>query len=208
VRDCLQWLTGTSGDFASFNFDTSSSTVSLTGTHLQHQYYDICWRRERGYCSLCFSTKIVGAVDTASSFGVSASASATIFQSNADSLCSFAPTTNLLLVVTNSLGPALTDYISVVNLQASIGTANTAGVSRICGAIFAGVAGETATATACTWSSPFKWGVHFDGGELISNPAADASAGQAQENATPTDLTAGQGQGFTGFYMSYWQNKC
>ena len=28
-----------------------------------------------------------------------------------------APTTNLLLVTTDSLGPALTDYISVVNLQ-------------------------------------------------------------------------------------------
>lgn len=211
VRNCLQWFTGISGEFASFNFDTSATTVSLTAVHLQDQYYDICWRRERGYCSLCFSVKISAAADAASSFGISASGAPAAFQSAADSLCSFAPTTAIVggvAITTNGLGPAHTDFISVVNLQPSIGTTNTAGATRVCGRIFEARSAQAATATACTWSAPFKWGVHFDGGEIIAQIGAAAATGTTMENVQPAELIAGQGQGYTGFYMSYWQNKC
>ena len=37
---------------------------------------------------------------------------------------------------------------------------------------------------------------------------AAAATGTTMENVQPAELIAGQGQGYTGFYMSYWQNKC
>ena len=72
------------GNFASFNFDTSKTsnlkTVLWTQFHLANQYYDICIRRSRGYCSICYSPQIMhdGIADMAAppiqgtSFGVSA----------------------------------------------------------------------------------------------------------------------------------------
>ena len=43
-------------------------------------------------------------------------------------------------------------------------------IFRVCGRIFEARSAQAATATACTWSAPFKWGVHFDGGEIIGTP--------------------------------------
>merc|ERR1719242_2715654 len=65
-QDCLQFHTASSGTIASFNWDTSSSSVSAS------QYYDICIRRARNYCSVCYSPQIVAAAPALSSFGVSA----------------------------------------------------------------------------------------------------------------------------------------
>ena len=44
--------------------------------HLSDQYYDICFRRARGYCSICYSPQISNTatnVIEGSSFGLSAS---------------------------------------------------------------------------------------------------------------------------------------
>ena len=46
------------GTMASFNWDTTSTTIAASQTHLSHQYYDICIRRARGYCSICYSPYI------------------------------------------------------------------------------------------------------------------------------------------------------
>ena len=43
-QDCLQYLTASTGNIASFNWDTSSTTVSSSQYHLSDQYYDICIR--------------------------------------------------------------------------------------------------------------------------------------------------------------------
>ena len=43
-QDCLQYLTASTGDIASFNWDTSSTSVSSSQYHLSDQYYDICIR--------------------------------------------------------------------------------------------------------------------------------------------------------------------
>merc|ERR1711978_713131 len=76
-QDCLQYLTASSGTVASFNWDTSSSTVSSTSQfHLSSQYYDICIRRARSYCSICYSPQVVGSSTAplaAASYGLSAS---------------------------------------------------------------------------------------------------------------------------------------
>merc|ERR1711953_1166239 len=53
LESCLQWHTGTSGTFWGFAWDVSTTAItSSTHIHLQDQYYDICFRRERSYCSL------------------------------------------------------------------------------------------------------------------------------------------------------------
>ncbi|TRY62166.1 hypothetical protein TCAL_13661, partial [Tigriopus californicus] len=70
---CLQYFTGNTGTFASFNFPTSSSSISSTVTHLSSQCYTMCFRQELGKCAICFSTVIVGtgtAIDQGS-FGLS-----------------------------------------------------------------------------------------------------------------------------------------
>ncbi len=95
---CLQYYTGTSGNTASFNFPTSTTTLLATGTtvanrniqidstkyvaslslpsnifsatHLSNQNYDICFRRESGYCAICFIPSIT--------FGAAAATAATI----------------------------------------------------------------------------------------------------------------------------------
>ena len=46
--------------------------------HLANQYYNICIRRSRGYCSICYSPQLLhaGAAITATSFGVGAASPA------------------------------------------------------------------------------------------------------------------------------------
>ena len=48
---CLQWLEGVTGSVQSFN-------AGGTGTHLAGQEYTVCVRRERSYCTICWSAEI------------------------------------------------------------------------------------------------------------------------------------------------------
>merc|ERR1711862_235887 len=58
-QDCLQYHTASTGTIASYNFDTTASgSVATTQYHLSNQYYDICIRRARGYCSLVSLQKL------------------------------------------------------------------------------------------------------------------------------------------------------
>ena len=72
AQDCLQYLTASTGTIASFNWDTSVTTVSAdTHIHLSSQQYDICIRRTRNYCSVCYSPQIYSSIaGTGGSFGV------------------------------------------------------------------------------------------------------------------------------------------
>merc|ERR1712176_1550660 len=85
-QDCLQSLTATSGTIASFNWDTSSSTASQTQYHLSSQYYDICIRRARSYCSICYSPQIYSAT-AVSSYGLGAGSVAATQTNAIDSNC-------------------------------------------------------------------------------------------------------------------------
>ena len=85
-----------SGSFATFNWDTTSETAlsittALNNAHLSDQYYNICIRRARGYCSICYSPHVVTATNNeATSFGVSATNPATdaAAQALTETLCS------------------------------------------------------------------------------------------------------------------------
>ena len=76
---------------ALLSFYGGSLEITLT-VPLNHafrrQYYDICFRRERGYCSLCFTPYLTSAIDADyTSFGVSASGDAAASQSALSTLC-------------------------------------------------------------------------------------------------------------------------
>ena len=80
-------------------------------------------------------------------------------------------------------------------------------ISRICGSFWnATPTAATSHATACTFSYPFKIGVHFDSDEAIAASAAAASPDLDKvENGA---IASGSGRGFQGFYFNYWQNSC
>jgi len=205
VQNCLQWHTGTSGTFYGFAWEVATTAItSSSHIHLQSQYYDICFRRERGYCSLCFTPQIYSVIAATSwtSYGVSG-ASDGAGKSAIDSLCG--------LSAAIAASPIHADYIEVYNLQPSIGTTNTVGAQRICGTVWNSAAtavihaAAAAAYTSCTWSTPFKFGVRFDAQEATLKSPVAATAQNTAENALGA---LGGGWGLTGFYMAFWQNVC
>lgn len=54
--DCLQWHTGISGTFESFNYGTNNVIP-------QNNAYQICIRQEEGYCTIAYDTNPLSAGD-------------------------------------------------------------------------------------------------------------------------------------------------
>ena len=200
AQDCLQYHTAASGTIATFNWDTSATTVASSQYHLSEQYYDICIRRTRSYCSVCFSPYISSAITgTASSYGVGGSS---VGPANTAAIGVFCTG-----ITTQPNAAAFGDYLEVANLQPSIGTAGSVVTgTRICGNVFnAGATPQTAQATACSFAIPFKVGVHFDEEESIY---ADPIGNNRNKAENDPAATSGAGYGFSGFYLNYWQNAC
>jgi len=203
-QECLQYHTASSGTIASFNWDTSSSTVSATQYHLSSQYYDICIRRARNSCSVCYSPQIASIVTgTASSFGLSAGS---VTDAQTSAVGSFCTGNTFFDTATTPAQRGLGDYLDITALQASIGTAGSiSGTNRVCGVLFNAAAAATLHATACSWAVPFKVGVHFDADDVID--AADPTM-LLETHENDVAGTTGAGFGFSGFYLAYWQNTC
>merc|ERR1712183_1229699 len=213
-QSCLQYHTAQTGNFASFNWDTSQTsnlkTALRTQYHLSNQYYDICIRRAQGFCSVCFSPQIMHTTPTAiategSSFGLTAGSTASIAVTSAmGPVCTGLTTFHATATIATGFG----DYITIENIQPGTGTAGALGTDKLCGILFnAGAITSTATATACTFQTPFKVGVHFDADEAIGHPASADNAWDKVENAIGTGTT-GEGTGYNGFWLAYWQNTC
>ena len=216
-----QWQAPSSsflGTIASFNWDTSTESAVQTDIqknfHLADQYYDICIRRTRNYCSVCFSPQI--AATTGSSFGLSAN------NGPADTLLSSSTGLECSGLTTNNAAPTAVgkgDFLTILNLQPSIGTSGAIGVEKICGVVFSADASKTGAAaittavveTVCSYKIPFRVGVHFDEAEAIAAPgvaAAPAVLWGNVEDATVTGSATGEGIGYSGFWLAYWQNSC
>ena len=194
------------GTIASFNFDTSASSVATTQYHLTDQNYDICIRRARGYCSVCYDPNIVGpstSTTSGTSFGLTASGDPAAQKSAVGTTCT--GITTITPTVANQKG--FGDYLEIAALQPGTGTSTTvAGTNRICGAVFnANPTVSASSATACSYSVPFRVGVHMDDAEAITAPPAVGANYHLAEN---TKILAGSGQGYFGFYLNYWQNSC
>ena len=189
------------GTIASFNWDTSATTIATSQTHLSDQYYDICIRRARGYCSVCYSPKITSTA-IQSSFGVSASSLDPAQTAAVGSQCTGVTTFNSAEGDQVAKG----DYLEIAALQNNPATSTTiAGVSRICGNFWTVAAPLTAHTTTCSFATPFKVGVHFDSDEVVFSPVTTASALSHSENAPSS---GGSGIAYTGFYLNYWQATC
>ena len=62
--------------------------MSKTQTHLVNQYYDICIRRTRDYCSICYTPAIISSITgTGSSYGLGAGSDATTQKSAIGAIC-------------------------------------------------------------------------------------------------------------------------
>jgi len=205
-QDCLQYLTATSGTIASFNWDTSSSTASQTQYHLSSQYYDICIRRARSYCSICYSPQIYSAT-AVSSYGLGAGSVAAIQTNAIDSNCPGTTTLSTTAASNNGRG----DYLDITALQTATGTSgllSTATAHRICGSFFS-ISPTTGHSTLCSFAVPFKVGVHFDADDAICDIGDAAAARDSCENDKSTGAApVGAGYGYSGFYLAYWQNSC
>ena len=190
------------GTIASFNWDTSATTIAASQTHLSNQYYDICIRRARGYCSVCYSPYITSTT-TQSSYGVGGSSLDPAQTAAVGSVCSGVTTFSS----TEGNQVAHGDYLEIAALQTSPATSTTiAGVSRVCGSFLTATADATAHSTVCSFSTPFKVGVHFDADETVYHPL-DAAKQTHSENAF--DATSkGAGLGYSGFHLNYWQAAC
>merc|ERR1719216_381226 len=146
-QDCLQYHTASSGTIASFNWNTASTSVSSSQYHLSSQYYDICIRRARSYCSICYSPSITSTTTgTAASYGLSAGSVAAIQTNAIGSVCT--GVTTLSTTIGSNVG--LGDYLDIIALQPSTGTTGTLNENRFCGVLFnAAAAPQTSHATAC-----------------------------------------------------------
>lgn len=216
-ENCLQYHTATSGTIASFNYDTTKTsnlkTELYTQYHLADQYYDICIRRARSNCAVCYSPEVIHSATAGttegSSFGVSAaSEAAPTFSVNQGVTCT--GFTTVAAIDTNSAG--LGDYITIDNAQNGVGAATTLGTDRICGILWSadGIA-TTATATVCSYRTPWRIGVHFDAIEAIgATPTTDGDNLSKTENAQedPATTSNGAGVGYMGFWLNYWQLAC
>ena len=104
--------------------------------------------------------------------------------------------------------------MSIPNLQPAPGTTGTDGTDKICGIVFNAIAIATiAVGTACSFSTPFRVGVHFDSSEAIDVGATGTNdlgndAWTGIENAIGPASTIGEGTGYNGFYLAFWQNTC
>ena len=88
--------------------------------HLSSQYYDICIRRARNYCSICYSPVISGTT-TASSFGLGANAVATIATANVGTYMSGVTTQGGSLPASVGEG----DYLEILAMQVPPTTSTT-----------------------------------------------------------------------------------
>ena len=81
---CLQWNYGPGPDrIQNFNFKDEDSY------HLSSQRYSICWRRERGKCSLCFAIGYFGMSNVPSKVPASSTGTSdwTKLSGSTDSIC-------------------------------------------------------------------------------------------------------------------------
>ena len=83
-------------------------------------------------------------------------------------------------------------------------------VSKISGVIWSAKSADKEQKTVCSYSTPFKVGVHFDDDEAIAGGALTGitEAMMNQQRVENGAVSAGSGQGYQGFYLRYWQNSC
>jgi len=218
---CLQWNYGESGTISNFNYKSDSSY------HLSSQRYSICWRRERGKCSLCLSIGVFGMSNVPSAVKPSPSATSTTSWTKhagfTDSICCAVDTP-----VADCGSSGANDFIEFQGAKEppagsvfKVGDGN-----RFCGRWF-GIASpptpapsytysaENAGKTICTQVIPYRLRVHFSDGEVLSSTSANVcgeSASTAKTNDVSDECSKfrlyGNRRGTVGFSLKWWQEDC
>jgi len=212
---CLQYFTGTEGSVANFNFKNRQ-----TSYHLSSQRYQICWRRERGYCSICYAVVNLayGLSNVPSKAPSSGSSSWNKKAGFTDSICCSkdSPTANCGTSGAN-------DFVEIDNAIVSptkkpdrftVGNAN-----RFCGRFFTSGSSSVqysaaAQKTVCTSTIPFRMRVSFSDGEVL-NPANTCKIGRKAGPSTldtsdecSTHPRYGSFRGTLGFKFGWKQTSC
>ncbi|XP_059089013.1 uncharacterized protein LOC131885091 isoform X2 [Tigriopus californicus] len=192
---CLQYFTGNTGTFASFNFPIGETAVTADVTHLSNQCYTMCFRQEVGKCAICYNTVILGAADMAidqGSFGLSIS-SAAIAIATLDTACS-------------------EDYLQIPGSGSDVGDADVDMFGpgtipailheRICGRFFGyetdGSGATDNTESICSGRKPFRVVFKTDSDEVLGDGSDDAE--MSEQAMAPA--------GIVGFYLNYALQDC
>jgi len=179
---CLQYFTATSGAIKSFNFPTSTSTITAEATHLANQKYTICIRKGSGMCTICYNpldAGTAGAIDQGT-FGLSVIATAGSATSAVDTQC----TQDFLTIRDGGNTTTPATWVPAADNQ-----------QRYCGRFLNTDQASTAHNTICSRSVPFNVGVHFDGVEQTAG---------GDETDDETLFPSGS----VGFFLEYAQTSC
>jgi len=189
---CLQYFTGVSQSFASYNFPLAATKVTSTFTHLANQQYDICIRRESGFCFICYLPTLTPGVNTVinqNSFGLSVTdgniAGDTDALSNANAGCS-------------------TDYLAIPggnDRARTLQTFRIPTVLRVCGRHLNINNGAAESVSVCSRSAPFKLTFVTNNIELAFMSTDGTSKTAEIENFEAPG-------GSIGFQLTYTQLRC
>jgi len=178
---CLQYYIGETATVTTFNW----GGTARTSTHLSNQNYDICVRRARGFCGICWTPSTMGTSGTTlGSFGLSVSPDA---------------------ASKSALGATCTtDYIGIPNGVDATDTSTTidaAGNNKFCGRYLnPATAPATADAAVCSNVTPFTLSVVTNANEAFG------ATNDAQNNEAWATGTSPLGT--MGFSLTFTQQAC
>jgi len=188
---CLQYFTGTGTHtvknfgYYTGNTETATAGQDLATTHLSNQRYEICFRREAGYCYMCyFPWAVVDAKPQ--SFGLNS---------------------NQAMAEKNGFGSYCTDdYILIPGGTTSAEVTKTAITTtdhenRFCGGFLNSATTTTiASETVCTKTYPFRLGVVTDADEICTAAALPTCENKLSAATEPP--------GILGFAIEAYQVAC
>merc|ERR1711976_272550 len=225
---CLQFYVATTARVSTFNWksNTRDEVDILTGTHLSNQNYDVCVRRERGFCGICWIPTVYGVSDmgmtmqtlpdgfdlpptpTRGSFGLSVSPDANQAEAENGDEC-----TEDYIVIPNGEKrdkepPAAEGDLNVAKWPIRNNNIEI-GINRYCGR-FLNVDREDAhDECVCSRVTPFTLTVVTDANERVANAAAgQAGTNEASANAGNAGGAAEYPLGTMGFSLDYTQQIC
>ena len=216
--DCLQYFTELSGNFASFNWDmtdTATTVAKYSQWHLANQNYNVCFRRSKKYCSICYSPHVTVVApatypaNTGASYGLgSFTAAGTVLAAASDNTANHCGGFTIADGITNAASNvAQGDYLEIERAQSGTPSATAqGGTYRLCGNVFNTALTGTAHTTVCSYATPFKVGVHFD--EAESFDFTTTGINNVIENTDYPTGADGPGHGYSGFWLDYFQVAC
>jgi len=190
---CLQYFTANQGTVASFNYPLGQTAVDTTTTssdpHLSNQDYEMCWRRSKSKCALCFFPSLT---TTPASFGVSIGAANPAPSPAANAVTGTNCASDFLTI------PGGTSSAIALALRSttSAGTSLAAVFNRFCGRFFSITNQGTSHATICTGVVPFR--IRFQTNEDESTTSTTSNSNELVNNP----------EGTIGFSLTYVQTDC